>query len=192
LAPHTQPFKPNSPATFKDTLLNTQTTKKHNRTIIINPKPNENLIWSDASLVAEVIDLNTLNSLVSICNNMGLVGNMIRYLGALDILISFSKKKVAYHFRVHEKEKWQTHFKSMITWNEDYTPKDRLTWLIIRGVPPHLCRFDTFDLIGKNYGRLVQESSSSLSEGFLNFDHIGILTLQLTKIQDSIAIRWRN
>ncbi|KAK1411374.1 hypothetical protein QVD17_37922 [Tagetes erecta] len=74
----------------------------------------------------------------------------------------------------------------------DFNPNERLTWLLIRGVPPHLCEADTFDLIVNSYGKIIQESSICKESGIFTFDRIGILTTQLSKIQESITIRWRN
>lgn len=90
------------------------------------------------SLVAESKNIDVLFNCNIICNNMGLKDYSVKYMGALDILITFKTREMAEDIMSNKKDIWSTYFWNLFWWNEDYTPTERLAWLIIRGVPPHL------------------------------------------------------
>lgn len=186
-------FIPNKSPSFKETLINGQFPKSSNRTIILNPSEKEaGKIWSSVSLVAEFKDVKKLNECFSFLKSIGLKDFALRYVGALDVLITFKSNDKATTALSIVKEKWQTHIRNWFPWSEDYAPSDCLAWIIIRGVPPYLCDAETYDLIGNSLGSIVHKSSVSLDDGCLSYDRIGILTTQTGIIHDSISIRWRN
>jgi len=149
-------------------------------------------MWTNVSLIAELKNVETLHKCDRVCKEIGFKDYGLRYMSALDVMITFNSKADADTALNIDKEKWSSHFRSLSRWTENYAPSERLAWILIRGVPPHLREAETFDLIGNSLGTIAHASTVAMDDGWLSYERIGILTTQLNRIHDGIIIRWRD
>ncbi|KAK1420793.1 hypothetical protein QVD17_22659 [Tagetes erecta] len=182
------PVKTGGAQSFKDALLN----KFTSRTIIISPKEaDKKQRWTDNSFIADSKNIESLCKCEEICRSMGLKEFTVYYLGGLSSLITL-KDSSEVDDLLHKKELWKPYWQSVLRWHEEYTQKDRIAWLTIRGVPAVLWEEETFDLIGNIFGKVVHKMPSSQIYGFLHYDMVGILTTKLDSIKELVNIRWKN
>ncbi|KAJ0733629.1 hypothetical protein HanPI659440_Chr11g0410431 [Helianthus annuus] len=87
---------------------------------------------------------------------------------------------------------WSRWFSSIDPWVGQSFPFERLAWLNIYGVPPHLFSRAIFNLIGGRYGRVVHESQIQEDDGDLTFDCLGVLTDNGNLISGALKLNWQD
>lgn len=193
LKPHSEPI-PSNPTpfgSFKDILNNRNTSNHTLKTIILNPtEPPILSSLKDLTLLLEVKTLEFLNTFDSICKDMGIKDHILRYLGGMNILITFANAEGMDAFS-KDSALWDPYVKMITKWDYSYKQKERIAWLYIRGVPGHLYNRETFELIANSYGNIIKQSCASPKDAILSYDCIGISTLQSQRIFDNITVKWR-
>ncbi|KAF5802344.1 putative RNA recognition motif domain, nucleotide-binding alpha-beta plait domain superfamily [Helianthus annuus] len=115
----------------------------------------------------------------------------IKYIGGLSVLISFVDKERANRLLL-DQEVWGRWFSSLNLWIGQSLPYERLAWVDIHGVPPHLFSPDVFDSIGSKFGKVVQQSQLREDDGDLSFDRLGILVDSGYRINSLLNLKWQD
>ncbi|KAK1427350.1 hypothetical protein QVD17_16033 [Tagetes erecta] len=113
----------------------------------------------------------------------------VRYLGGLYVVLSFKNTEEANNFL---KLVWTCIFSSLVFWDGSPPAFERVAWLTITGIPPHLFDCDTFNQIGAWCGRVVHASNASSTEGNLSFDRIAVVTSQGERLNKTLRISFNN
>ncbi|MFS7987392.1 putative RNA recognition motif domain, nucleotide-binding alpha-beta plait domain superfamily [Helianthus anomalus] len=83
-------------------------------------------------------------------------------------------------------------FSSFQPWIGQSLPYERLAWVSILGVPPHLLSPEVFNSIGKKYDKVAQQSQIQENNGDLSYDRLGILLDTGNKINGVLNLRWQD
>ncbi|KAJ0693567.1 putative RNA recognition motif domain, nucleotide-binding alpha-beta plait domain superfamily [Helianthus annuus] len=98
------------------------------------------------SLVGRTVDFLALRSINVLLREAGFKDIVIQYFGGLTVLLSFSDDMVAKSF-TEDSGTWSRWFTSIDPWVGQSMPFERLAWINIFGVPPHLLSPGVFDRI---------------------------------------------
>ncbi|KAJ0433555.1 hypothetical protein HanIR_Chr17g0871621 [Helianthus annuus] len=93
---------------------------------------------------------------------------------------------------IGKKEVWNRWFSSLSPWVGQSLPYERLAWVNIYGVPPHLVSSKVFDEIGGRYGKVIQPSQFLDSDGDLSVDRLGILIDTGNRINGILSLSWQD
>ncbi|KAK1412064.1 hypothetical protein QVD17_33023 [Tagetes erecta] len=111
-----------------------------------------------------------------------------RYLGGLQVLLSFDDEVEAAKYLGRTEKGWKSIFSSLETWEKSNTNYQRIVWTNIYGIPPHLFNGKLCESIAKDYGKIAQDSKASLSSGNLSYGRVAITTDSLEKIDKIIRV----
>ncbi|KAJ0937293.1 putative RNA recognition motif domain, nucleotide-binding alpha-beta plait domain superfamily [Helianthus annuus] len=127
-----------------------------------------------SGLVGRVVDFTTLRNFRYITKEAGIRDFELKYLGGLYLLIhfkgSYSKKEF-----LENQTQWRKWFSFLDDWTGQSLPFERIAWLRIYGVPPHLWDRAVFDMVGNKFGKVVHPSQVSWNDGNWTYDCIGVL-----------------
>ncbi|MFS7940368.1 hypothetical protein Hanom_Chr05g00463641 [Helianthus anomalus] len=126
------------------------------------------------AVVGRCKDLRALNNLFSLVSKAGVGEFSLSYLGGLSILIKFRKEGKCNKF-VCSHSLWQDWFSSLDLWNGQSLPFERIAWLKVIGVPVHLAVNKVYDLIARNFGKIIHASQRSEKDLDLSSNCIGVL-----------------
>ncbi|KAK1430413.1 hypothetical protein QVD17_13122 [Tagetes erecta] len=113
---------------------------------------------------------------------------VVRYIGGLCIMLSFGSEIEAKNYLDQQKNMWSKVFSSLVFWDGSPPSFERIAWLTITGIPPHLFERDVANQIGSSCGKIVYESQASPMVGNLSYDRLAVLTDYGEKINKSITI----
>ncbi|MFS7981591.1 hypothetical protein Hanom_Chr10g00952771 [Helianthus anomalus] len=65
---------------------------------------------------------------------------------------------------------------------------ERIAWLNIHGVPLHLSGNETFDSIGRCFGKVIHASQRQPEDNFLTYDSVCVLTDTVNRIEEVVSI----
>ncbi|KAK1409577.1 hypothetical protein QVD17_36104 [Tagetes erecta] len=116
----------------------------------------------------------------------------LRYMGGLNVLLSFPDEEKALEYLGRTVKGWQAIFTSLTIWNGLPVEFERVAWVTISGVPPHLYDAELFDLIGSKFGKVVYRSQASKMHTNLAFDQIAILPSSKSRIECAVKIIHNN
>ncbi|KAD7480202.1 hypothetical protein E3N88_03338 [Mikania micrantha] len=172
-------------SSYKDALLR----RPHATRISIQPnKSTTAKWWKGYSLMGVTKDLNILNNIVSLLESVGFSDGVVRYIGGLRILISFSASAIAKRFLVDKKSEWFSWFSSLVLWEgQDYV-FDRIAILKVYGLPVKFWDASCFNKIGDHYGKIILGSSTTYHDCNLVCEKIVILTHQMSRINDNASV----
>ncbi|KAK1430438.1 hypothetical protein QVD17_13157 [Tagetes erecta] len=174
---------------FRDALLkNTATTKEKVITVDLDDDSPMKARYH-ASLIARTKSLGLLSDIKILAEDAGVANLQIRYLGGLFILLSFPSQLEANGFLL-DKQIWDGWFTKVEAWHGQSIPFERVAWLRIHGVPPHLWNPSVFNKIGSSFGRLLQPAESSWDDGNFSYGCVGILASNASPINDDLSLRW--
>ncbi|KAM0031772.1 putative RNA recognition motif domain, nucleotide-binding alpha-beta plait domain superfamily [Helianthus debilis subsp. tardiflorus] len=176
---------------FADILLNRSSLVLDEDSIEIDPSINSLSEVVGKAVVARVLDIQVLRKLNLILLEAGIQGVCIQYIGGFSVLLTFSDAMEATGF-LDNNVVWKTWFSKVEIWKGQSLPFERLAWINIFGVPPHLLASSVFDDIGRKYGRIAHGSSLSESDDDLTYDRLGILTDTGNKISGIVNLRWQD
>ncbi|KAM0065083.1 hypothetical protein Hdeb2414_s0003g00110641 [Helianthus debilis subsp. tardiflorus] len=143
------------------------------------------------SLVGRTVDFLALRSINVSLREAGFKDIVIQYFGGLTVLLSFSDDMVAKSF-AEDNGTWSRWFMSIDPWVGQSMPFERLAWINIFGVPPHLLSPGVFDQIGGKYGKVVHGSKFHEDDGDLTFDCLGVLTDSGNLISGELKLQWQD
>ncbi|KAK1424777.1 hypothetical protein QVD17_20115 [Tagetes erecta] len=174
---------------FADVLTNTNI-RPNERIITISPEE-ENFMRPNflGSFVARAKDLNLLNQIHSLASQAKIRNMDIRYLGGLFTLLSFPSQEEANNFHA-QTNTWGNWFSKIEPWRGQSIPYERIAWLRIHGVPPHLWNPVVFNKIGSSYGRLLQTAEANWDDANFSYECVGVLVNSGTPINDDFILKW--
>ncbi|KAD4178488.1 hypothetical protein E3N88_27079 [Mikania micrantha] len=177
---------------YKDVLLKKRVDQHDKKSITVgNLITMAMAIWSNVSLVGKTLNLTNLCNIETILEQERKEGCSIRYLGGLNVLLTFNHKSDAERF-ISCKEKWSQWFSNMAIWNGQSLPMERIAWLRIWGIPPQLWENTIMNKIGEKFGKVVCQSEASTCDTNLTLDAIGVLVSDIKPISEEIIIHWKN
>ncbi|KAI3799417.1 hypothetical protein L1987_34715 [Smallanthus sonchifolius] len=119
--------------------------------------------WYDKSVLGKTKDLVELRGLHQSLTREGLTDLKLKYLGRLNVLLTFKKYEEANDF-VDKKQKWSKIFSQL----------------------------EVFDPIATSIGKVVASSHVSFSDGSLTRDTVGVIVDKGGKIQRETNLKWRD
>ncbi|KAM0026750.1 hypothetical protein Hdeb2414_s0020g00561771 [Helianthus debilis subsp. tardiflorus] len=150
-----------------------------------------NVFWNGLGLFGTTKDLQALTSLKDWLRSVRLPHVRIRYVGGLSVILVFEDKEGMLDF-LSTKEVWNLVFSTLVLWEGQMLPCDRIAWLKIFGLP--LCMFDSsvVDKIGSSFGRVVQ--SAQVNEDLEDYSYamVGVLCNSMKRFNQVCNLKWRN
>ncbi|KAK1406889.1 hypothetical protein QVD17_38498 [Tagetes erecta] len=146
-----------------------------------------------SSLVGEVHSLSILDNLDFYMSTKNApAGCEVRYLGGLAVLLSFPNASKAAEYLACTVKGWKSIFSSLKIWDGLPTAFERVAWVSIVGVPPHLFDGKILDLIGDACGRKIQDSALSSLDSNLAKASCPVITRSKKKIDMEVKIAHNN
>ncbi|KAF5773991.1 hypothetical protein HanXRQr2_Chr13g0595111 [Helianthus annuus] len=115
--------------------------------------------------------------------------NELRFIKSSLKSVGFEGASLQY---VETKEVWNRWFSSLSPWMGQSLPYERLAWVNIFRVPPHLVSRKVFDEIGGRYGKVIQPSQFLETDGDLTVDRLGILLDSDNRINGILSFSWQD
>ncbi|KAL8208133.1 hypothetical protein R6Q57_007545 [Mikania cordata] len=165
---------------YRDTLLQEKIPTLNVKTINVGNMRTATVdTWGTCSVVGRTSSLTYLCKLDSILEEERGNKCLIRYLGGVNVLLTFNKEHDASQFLRNEK-KWEGYFSKVIGWNGQSIQIERVAWLKIMGVPPQLWDSTVMNQIGEKFGTVFKYSKASTSDTNLTIDG------------EEVIIKWQN
>ncbi|KAM0071399.1 hypothetical protein Hdeb2414_s0001g00024701 [Helianthus debilis subsp. tardiflorus] len=159
--------------------------------VVIDPSTFSLSSFIGKAAIGRALGLNDLRILKSSLSAAGFEDASIQYLGGLSVLISF-KDGDSVKSLIDDKDIWKIWLFSLNPWISQPLPYERIAWINILGVPPHLVSRGVFDTIGNRYGKVIQPSQFLDSDGDLTYDRLGILVNTGNRINGAVTLSWQD
>ncbi|KAJ0713704.1 putative RNA recognition motif domain, nucleotide-binding alpha-beta plait domain superfamily [Helianthus annuus] len=176
---------------FLDILTNKSHSDGVEDVVVIDPVISSFSSVKEKAVVGRTLGFKELRFLNSSLTSAGFVNAAIQYVGGLSVLISFDNGVDAYRL-LEAKDIWKQWFSSLSPWIGQSLPFERITWISVLGVPPHLMSSLVFDEIGSRYGKVIQPSQFVETAGDLSVDRLGILIDSGNKVNGILSLRWQD
>ncbi|KAJ0582145.1 hypothetical protein HanHA300_Chr04g0149011 [Helianthus annuus] len=176
---------------FVDILLNKSVPASEHDVVDVDPSVFSLSDKFGKALVGRTVNFSVLRNINVLLREAGFKDIVIQYFGGLTVLLSFKEELAAKSF-AEDSSVWARWFAPIDLWVGQSLPFERLAWINIFGVPPHLFFLNVFNSIGGRYGRVVQESQSNEEDRDLTFDCIGVLTDNGISISGLLKLRWQD
>ncbi|KAF5814899.1 putative RNA recognition motif domain, nucleotide-binding alpha-beta plait domain superfamily [Helianthus annuus] len=138
------------------------------------------------AIVGKAKDLWTLRKMKVLMKEANYGESIIKYLGGLNILLVFKTTMEADSFRSNAPGfGW---FESMEIWRGQSVAFERLAWLNIHGVPLHLSGNETFDSVGRVFGKVIHASQRQPEDNLLTSDCVCVMTDSVKRIEEEVLI----
>ncbi|KAM0018745.1 putative RNA recognition motif domain, nucleotide-binding alpha-beta plait domain superfamily [Helianthus debilis subsp. tardiflorus] len=181
----------NQGASFLDVLTNKTHAEKEDDVLVLDPATFSLAEDSERRAIGRVLGFQELNALKSSLSGAGIGGVSVQYLGGLYVLITMISGEGLASF-LNDKDSWSRWFSMLQPWLGQAIPFERLAWINIRGVPPHLVSRDVFDQIGSRYGKVIQPSRFLESDGDISSDRLGILVDSGNSVNGILNLKWQD
>ncbi|XP_021995205.1 uncharacterized protein LOC110892344 [Helianthus annuus] len=159
--------------------------------VVLDDEVIGNVFWNGLGLLGTTKDLQALTSLKDWLRSVRLPNIRIRYVGGLSVILVFEDKEGMMDF-LSTKEVWNPVLSTLVVWEGQRLPCDRIAWLKILGLP--LCLFDStvVDKIGSMFGRVVQ--SAQVNEDLEDYSYamVGVLCNSIKRFNQVCNVKWRN
>ncbi|KAI3808928.1 hypothetical protein L1987_24891 [Smallanthus sonchifolius] len=147
--------------------------------------------WNDVSLLGVATSLSALIELKQSLEGIFDLQVALRYVGGLRFLLTFPTHQEALDFLKEKESVWKSWCTSLVIWRGQNYVFERIAWIRIFGVPPHLWEDGVFDTIASNFGRVMQSSDASTREGNLAFDTVAIMVDHGLTVNREAKIMWK-
>ncbi|KAJ0692357.1 hypothetical protein HanPI659440_Chr15g0584991 [Helianthus annuus] len=176
---------------FLDILTNKSHSACDEDVVVIDPSAFSLSNLTGRAAVGRALGFNELRILKSSLSAAGFEDASLQYLGDLSVLISFKDGDSVTNL-IEDKDVWKSWLSSLNPWIGQPLPYERVAWISILGVPPHLVSREVFDAIGNRYGKVIQPSQFLDSDGDLTYDRLGILVDTGNRINGAITLSWQD
>ncbi|KAF5769705.1 hypothetical protein HanXRQr2_Chr14g0651361 [Helianthus annuus] len=176
---------------FLDILTNKSHSEGDEYVVVLDPSIFSLSSITGKAVVGRILGFNELRFLNSSLKSVGFGDASIQYVGGLTVLISFENGVDANRF-LEAKDIWKQLFSSLSPWIGQSLPFERIAWINILGVPPHLMSSKVFDEIGSRYGKVIQPSQFIETVGDLIIGRLGILLDSGNKINGVLSLSWQD
>ncbi|KAL8200680.1 hypothetical protein R6Q57_012019 [Mikania cordata] len=137
-------------------------------------------------------DLATLDNILEILETMGYNEGLVRYIGGLRILISFSNPSFAKRFLEERRVELSQWFSQIDVWNGQHYVMERIMILKVYGVPAIAWDAVNFNSIREKFVQVVHGSSTSHTDCYLTYEKSVILTPKLQRITEDAVLNCGN
>ncbi|KAM0049594.1 putative RNA recognition motif domain, nucleotide-binding alpha-beta plait domain superfamily [Helianthus debilis subsp. tardiflorus] len=138
------------------------------------------------AILGKAKDLWTLRKLDILLKEARYGKSTIEYLGGLSILVVFKSSAEADSFRAEASGfGW---FSNLDIWKGQPMAFKRIAWLNIHGVPLHLSGNETFDSVGRCFGKVLHASQRQPEDNFLTSDCVCVLTDSVKRIEEVVKV----
>ncbi|KAK9078609.1 hypothetical protein SSX86_002666 [Deinandra increscens subsp. villosa] len=145
--------------------------------------------WMKAALVGRAIDMQTLNNLHMKIKDEGFTRCKFRYPGGLQVIITFPDGEEAEVFL--ECMRYRTDIFSKIDrWEGQKIPYERIAWIHVIGIPPHLWDSSVFIKVGKLFGEVVFVPEVDDLDVNLSWNRLGIVRRCIDPVDESFQVDW--
>ncbi|PWA42252.1 wall-associated receptor kinase [Artemisia annua] len=141
---------------------------------------------SFTSVVAELKSINGATNTHNLILDEGFGDFSIKYLGGLFLLLQLPSHELA--TKILSNNTLNSHFKSLIPWNNDFRISERLTWIAISGLPPQIWFSETFSSIAKHWGQVIIPEDCNARQFNRTFGKVCILTKHQDFIKETVSI----
>ncbi|KAM0056749.1 hypothetical protein Hdeb2414_s0006g00222141 [Helianthus debilis subsp. tardiflorus] len=138
--------------------------------------------WVDNAAVGRVVDFTALKDLRRFFNKINRSDVLIKYLGGFYVLVMFQDGEERSSF-INDLEVWKNVFAKIEPWGCQELPYERIAWLKIHGVPLQLSCDLVMDLVGRQFGQVVQSASLSGEVSDFSFAYVGVLCNQSSELR---------
>ncbi|KAJ0764965.1 putative RNA recognition motif domain, nucleotide-binding alpha-beta plait domain superfamily [Helianthus annuus] len=142
------------------------------------------------SLVLKVCSLEVLQRVKRLLEEMKLGEGEVRYLGGFLILVTFRSKEHA-KMALEELVGRPELFCSVVVWEGQDLPFERVAWLKVYGIPLSLLAIKVFDSIGAFFGSVVKKPTVDRMEIDSSFHYIGVMVGHGARIKEELFLKWR-
>ncbi|KAJ0487510.1 putative RNA recognition motif domain, nucleotide-binding alpha-beta plait domain superfamily [Helianthus annuus] len=140
----------------------------------------------DKAIVGKMKDLWNLRKLDILLKEANFGDAVIKYLGGLNVMVVFRSSVEADNFRANSPGfGW---FASVEIWKGQAIAFERLAWLNIHGVPLHLSGNETYDSVGRVFGKVIHASQRQSEDNILTYDCVYVLTDTVKRIEEVVVI----
>ncbi|KAK9060688.1 hypothetical protein SSX86_021394 [Deinandra increscens subsp. villosa] len=109
----------------------------------------------------------------------------------LDVLLSFASSTEASDFLLNGGQSWRLVFDTLVLWEGQDIPFNRIISLRIRGVPLLARDEVTFNRIGELFGKIVCPSDFSWNEEDVSGGRVFVLSNYRRLIDEQVCVNWR-
>ncbi|KAM0015315.1 hypothetical protein Hdeb2414_s0033g00724591 [Helianthus debilis subsp. tardiflorus] len=143
------------------------------------------------AIVVRMCNLEALKNIYVILNDICPGLGKVRYLGGLDMLISFEDSETAASI-LEEAKLVNDRFSMISLWEGQSLGFERLAWLKVQGIPLHLLTKDVINVVGGMFGKVVHKANRSEDDADLLFEYVGVLVGDGKKVSEEIILNWNN
>ncbi|KAJ0565796.1 putative RNA recognition motif domain, nucleotide-binding alpha-beta plait domain superfamily [Helianthus annuus] len=138
------------------------------------------------AIIGKMKDLWYLRKLDILLKEANFGNAVIKYIGGLNVMVVFQSPFEADSFRASSAGfGW---FVSVELWMGQTIAFERLAWLNIYGVPLHLSGNETFDSVGRVFGKIIHASQREAKDNILTSDCVCVLTDTVKRIEEEVVI----
>ncbi|KAJ0865688.1 hypothetical protein HanRHA438_Chr12g0543231 [Helianthus annuus] len=138
------------------------------------------------AVIGKTKDLWTLRKLDILLKEANFRDSNIKYLGGSNVMVVLKSYVEADGFRSEAPGfGW---FSSVETWKGQSVAFERLAWLNIHGVPLHMSGNETFDSVGRCFGKVIHASQRLPEDNLVSSDCVGVLTDSVKRIEEVVTM----
>ncbi|KAJ0522388.1 putative RNA recognition motif domain, nucleotide-binding alpha-beta plait domain superfamily [Helianthus annuus] len=155
---------------YADTVRGIRSQAKENEVMRFTNESEAFKEWKNKALLCEFHSINHLKNADKCVMDLRIEKGVMRYLGGLKVLITFSNVEDMEPLASKKEERWKDWFHTMGIWKGQLLPYQRIAWLKIRGAPIQLWMGEVMNVIAGKFGRIVQSSEADKYDLNLQFD----------------------
>lgn len=134
---------------------------------ILSPRP---CTWLNGCLVGDL-----LSQFFGIFSSPALVDCSLKYIWGLNVLLDFRRRSIADVLLKDHIVSWRKWFDWLHLWDESFVQTQRIMWIKISGMLAHLLDSSFFDVVARNFGRILILFDCSKETLNLSFRRVCIL-----------------
>ncbi|PWA40101.1 nucleotide-binding alpha-beta plait domain-containing protein [Artemisia annua] len=143
------------------------------------------------SLFIKLGSFAVLRNLRSILSDMGLKGGRLRYLGGLQLLITFNSID---HATMAKDELLgrPKDFSLVESWKGQEIDFEKIAWVKIQGIPMHLMNDETMDKVAGLFGTVIHKTQLEEDDLDLSYYYAALLVNSGKIIQGEVSLMWKD
>ncbi|KAJ0890228.1 putative RNA recognition motif domain, nucleotide-binding alpha-beta plait domain superfamily [Helianthus annuus] len=142
------------------------------------------------AVVGRTVDLETLVDMDHLLRIAKVSYGQIQVLGGLSVIISFREEHAARSF-LEAKELWGPWFLKLSAWEGQSLPFEKVAWLRIIGLPPHLLDGDVIKSMGELFGKILHVQKDFIKANDLSYVRVGVLSGDVERIKEVVSLKWK-
>lgn len=143
------------------------------------------------SVIGEVKSMVEFKKLGPMLVKGGYVESPVSYIGGRMVMMVFRDKRTAVEFIGRKEELWGELLLSANLWVGEEVPYQRVTGLIIKGMPLQLRDSSFFDKVGELFGKVVKGSDFSWQSKDNSDGRVWVQLESALPVREEVNIEWR-